>query len=67
MEGMRTMMLRPATINNLLSFPLTIHTPQNIVKLLHTIFFQGPLERHLSVPDPKLLLHLLEEVRCMEP
>ena len=67
MERMGMMVLRPVTINNLLSFSLTIHTPQNIVEFLHTILLQGLLERHLSIPDPKLLLHLLEEVRGMEP
>ena len=67
MKGMGAMMSRPVTIDNVLPFPLTIHTPQHIMKLLYPILLQSPLKRHLRIPDPKLLLYLLEEVRRMEP
>ena len=67
MKGVGAMMSRPATIDNILPLPLTIHAAQHIMKLFHPILLQSPLERHLGIPDPKLLLHLLEEVRGMEP
>ena len=67
MEGVGTMMLRLATINNILPFPLTIDATQHIMKLLYPKLLQGPLEDFLSLPHSKLLLHLLEEVRGMEP
>ena len=67
MEGMGMVMLRLVTINNILPFSLTVHAAQHVMKLLHSILLQSPLEHHLSIPDPKLLLHLLEEVRSMKP
>ena len=67
MEWVRTVMSRLVTINNVIPFPLTIHAAQHIMKLLYPILLQSPLEGHLRIPDPKLLLHLLEEVRSMKP
>jgi hypothetical protein len=37
------------------------------MKLLHPELLQSPLESVLSFPHPMILLHLLEEVRGMEP
>jgi hypothetical protein len=67
MEGVLPVMMRPMTINYLLPFPLTIHASKNIMKLLYPKLLQGLLENLLSIEDSILLLHLLEEVRSMEP
>jgi hypothetical protein len=67
MEGMFTMMTRPVTISYLLPFPLTLHATQHVMVLLHSELFQCPGESSLGIPDTELLLHLLEEVRCIEP
>jgi hypothetical protein len=64
---MGTMVLRLATMNNILPLPLTIHATKNIVKLFHTEFLQRPLEDFLRLPHTELLLHLLKEVGGMEP
>jgi hypothetical protein len=66
-EGMRTVMSRLATINNVLPFPLTVHTPKDVMELLHTKLLQSPLEDFLRLPHPELLLHLLKEVGGTEP
>jgi hypothetical protein len=66
-EGMRMMMSRLATINNVLPFPLTVDTSQNVIKLFYSELLQSPLENLLGLPHTELLLHLLEEVRHMEP
>jgi hypothetical protein len=67
MERVRAMVLRLATINNVLPFPLTIHATKNVTEFLHPKLLQGPLESILRLPHPMILLHLLEEVRGMEP
>jgi hypothetical protein len=61
------MVLRLSTINNVLPFPLTVHTSQHIMKLLHSKLLQRLLKDLLGLPHTELLLHLLEEVRSMEP
>jgi hypothetical protein len=67
MKWMLLVMTTPTTISCILPFPPTVHATKNIVKLLHTKLLQGLLECFLGVQHPELLLHLLEEVRCMEP
>jgi hypothetical protein len=66
-ERTRTVMSRLATINNVLPFPPTINAPEDIMKLLHPELLQCPLEDSLRLPHSKLLLHLLKEVRSVEP
>ena len=61
-ERVGTMVSRLATINNIFPFPLTVHTTKHIMKLL-----QGLLESILHLPYSMVLLHLLKEVRHMEP
>jgi hypothetical protein len=67
MKGVGTVMMRPPTINNILPLPPTVHTPQDVVILFHPILIQGLPECLLSTPHPMLLLHLLKEIRGMEP
>jgi hypothetical protein len=67
MKGVLPVMIRLTTISYFFPFPLTVHAPKNIMKLLNTKLLQGPLEHLLGIKDPKLLLHLLEEARSMEP
>lgn len=67
MKGMLLVVMTPTTISCILPCPPTVHATKNIVKLLQSKLLQGPLECFLGVQHPELLLHLLEEVRCMEP
>ena len=43
-------MLRPATTNNVLPFPLTVHTSQDVMIFLHPKLLQGLLKGNLSIP-----------------